>query len=381
MTEVAADAPDSARGSVERGSVQSAESPRDPRRVVARAATPGAPLVEVQGLWRSYGALVAVRDLSFSIGRGEVVGFLGPNGAGKSTTLRMLVGFLGPSAGTVRINGFDVVEEPLEARRQIGYMPEAAPLYPEMRVHEYLQFRARLKGIARRSLRSDVERALTLATLTEVTRSLIGTLSRGFRQRVALADALLGSPPLLILDEPTAGLDPNQIHSVREVIRKLGAEHTVLLSTHVLSEVESICSRAIVIDRGTLVAAGSIRELRRRRGSPQALMTVHDSRQQALSLLLGSEQVLGVTPISATPSLLPPMPGADASVEAATVTSEDAIVAFRITFRPEADPALCLEELVELLVSSGVRVREVRLEHSSLEDVFRQLTADPGGLA
>lgn len=380
MTGVASDAPDTPRGAREPDGGGEASIDRAPATGgVARAQGAGAALVEVAGLWRRYGAIVAVRDLSFSIGRGEIVGFLGPNGAGKSTTLRMLAGFLGPSAGTVRINGFDVVEKPLRARQQIGYMPEAAPLYPEMRVEEYLRFRARLKGVAARDMAASVDRAVELAVLTEVTRALIGTLSRGFRQRVALADALLARPPLLILDEPTAGLDPNQIHAVREVIHKLGANHTVLLSTHVLSEVESTCSRAIVIDRGTLVASGSIRELRRRRGNPQALLTVHDTRQQALPLLLGSEQVLGVTPLSATPSLLPPTPGAAAAPPVLPTLSSDAIVAFRVTFQPEVDPASCLEGLVTLLVSSGVGVREVRLEHSSLEDVFRQLTAEGEG--
>src|SRR5687768_6514585 len=171
-----------------------------------------APLIDVRGLGRSYGALVAVKDISFSVGRGEIVGFLGPNGAGKSTTLRMIVGYLGPSTGSVRVNGFDVVEQPLLARQAMGYMPETAPLYPEMRVREYLMFRARLKHITKSEQPRSVDQAVHKAGIGEVVRTLIGTLSRGFRQRVALADALLGDPPLLILDEPTAGLDPNQIH-------------------------------------------------------------------------------------------------------------------------------------------------------------------------
>ena len=277
----------------------------------ASSSTPGlAPLIEVRGVGRSYGSLVAVKNVSFTVGRGEVVGFLGPNGAGKSTTLRMLVGYLGPSTGSVRVNGFDVVEEPLLARRSIGYMPESAPLYPEMRVREYLLFRARLKGIVARELAAQVELVTHKAGVGEVLRTLIGHLSRGYRQRVALADALLNNPPLLILDEPTAGLDPNQIHSVRQVIRELGSSHTVLLSTHILSEVESTCTRAIVIDRGELVAQGSMAELRRRRGQQRAVVTVYDVRQQALGLMLGSEHVLGVTPVASTPSMLPPPPDA-----------------------------------------------------------------------
>jgi gliding motility-associated transport system ATP-binding protein len=339
----------------------------------APSSTPGlAPLIDVRGLGRSYGSLVAVKDISFSVGRGEVVGFLGPNGAGKSTTLRMIVGYLGPTTGSVRVNGFDVVEQPLLARKSMGYMPETAPLYPEMRVREYLTFRARLKGIPPREIRAQVELVLFKAGVTEVVRTLIGTLSRGFRQRVALADALLNNPPLLILDEPTAGLDPNQIHSVRQVIRELGASHTVLLSTHILSEVESTCTRALVIDRGVLVAQGSIAELRRRRGQQRAIVTVYDVRQQALGLMLGSEHVLGVTPVGSRPSLVSLVP--PASPEDIAAYGADAIVSLLVTFDAGADANACLEEVVALLVRSGIRVREARLKQSSMEDVFRQLT-------
>jgi ABC-2 type transport system ATP-binding protein len=333
-----------------------------------------APLIDVRGLGRSYGALVAVKDINFSVGRGEVVGFLGPNGAGKSTTLRMIVGYLGPSTGSVRVNGFDVVEQPLLARQAMGYMPETAPLYPEMRVREYLMFRARLKHIPKGEQPRSVDQVVQKAGIGEVVRTLIGTLSRGFRQRVALADALLGNPPLLILDEPTAGLDPNQIHSVRQVIRELGASHTVLLSTHILSEVESTCTRGLVIDRGVLVAQGSIAELRRRRGQQRAIVTVNDVRQQALGLTLGSEHVLGVTPVSATPSLVPPPPARPSGVPMPDAYGHDAIVSLLVTFDPSADASSCLAEVVALLVRSGIAVREARLKQSSLEEVFRQLT-------
>jgi ABC-2 type transport system ATP-binding protein len=333
-----------------------------------------APLIDVRGLGRSYGALVAVKDINFSVGRGEVVGFLGPNGAGKSTTLRMIVGYLGPSTGSVRVNGFDVVEQPLLARQAMGYMPETAPLYPEMRVREYLMFRARLKHITKSEQPRSVDQAVHKAGIGEVVRTLIGTLSRGFRQRVALADALLGNPPLLILDEPTAGLDPNQIHSVRQVIRDLGASHTVLLSTHILSEVESTCTRGLVIDRGVLVAQGSIAELRRRRGHQRAIVTVNDVRQQALGLTLGCEHVLGVTPVSATPSLVPPPPPRASGVPMPEAYGHDAIVSLLVTFDPSADASSCLAEVVALLVRSGIAVREARLKQSSLEEVFRQLT-------
>ena len=213
-------------------------------------------LISVQHLVKRYGAgkSAAVDDLSFEVARGEVVGFLGPNGAGKSTTLRILAGFLGFTSGAVTVAGHDIVRESFEARRKIGYMPEAVPLYPEMRVVEYLAYRAELKRVSRKDRKAFVDEAMGKANVDDVKTTLIGHLSKGYRQRVGLADALLAKPPLLVLDEPTAGLDPNQIREVRDVIKQLGKEHTVLLSTHILSEVEASCSRVVVIAKGKLVA-------------------------------------------------------------------------------------------------------------------------------
>jgi ABC-2 type transport system ATP-binding protein len=313
-----------------------------------------APLIEVEGLSKAYGAVRAVRDVQFSVGRGEVVGFLGPNGAGKSTTLRMLVGYLAPSAGRVRVNGHDVVEEPLRARRSLGYMPESAPLYPEMRVVEYLRFRAELKGVARRQRQRQVDRAAEKAGVADVRSVLIQQLSRGYRQRVALADALLGEPPLLILDEPTAGLDPNQIKSVRDLIVGLGQEHTVFLSTHILSEVEAVCSRALVIDRGVLVAQGAIDELTRRRGARRAVLVVSDAEQRARALL---EQHAALSLVERVHG------GAEPGARAV----------YRITFAGDDAP---LAGLIAELVRAGVAVDEARLERTSLEDVFRRLTGE-----
>ncbi|MEO8181438.1 MAG: ABC transporter ATP-binding protein [Deltaproteobacteria bacterium] len=342
---------------------------------------PVVPLIEVKHLRRAYGSVLAVKDVSFSVGRGEVVGFLGPNGAGKSTTLRMIVGYLGPSAGYVRVNGFDVVEQPLRARQAIGYMPETAPLYPEMRVREYLTFRARLKQLEGKQIPKQVELALQKVEVGSVARSLIGGLSRGFRQRVALADALLGNPPLLILDEPTAGLDPNQIHGVRNLIRELGSEHTVLLSTHILSEVEATCNRCLVIDRGVLVAQGPIGMLRKQLGGQRAVLTVQDRRRRAFGLVMGASHVIGVTPIVATSSLLPPRPG-DTELISEMVRfssippsgSEDGVVSLLVTFAPEVDAYDCLEQIVTELVGSEIRVREARLKETTLEEVFIKLT-------
>ena len=242
-------------------------------------------MIEVEHLTKDYGTVVAVRDVSFSVGKGEVVGFLGPNGAGKSTTLRIIAAFLGMTAGRVRINGFDIVEQSLEARRCIGYMPEAAPLYTEMRVGEYLRFRASLKRVPRRERAAAVDRAMRLARVSEMVDTLILHLSKGYRQRVGLADALVSNPPLLILDEPTAGLDPNQIREVRKVVRELGESHTILLSTHILSEVETTCDRALVIDRGQLIAQGSIDELRALRRADSALLVLRDPKNREAALL------------------------------------------------------------------------------------------------
>ena len=198
---------------------------------------------------------MAVRDVNFSVERGEIVGFLGPNGAGKTTTMKMLTGYLPPTAGTASIAGHDILEEPLEARRHMGYMPENVPLYDEMRVYEYLSYRAKIKGLYGKSVRQQVGYVIDRCGLELKRKNMIRTLSKGYRQRVGLADALLGDPELLILDEPTNGLDPNQIRQIRELIRSLAAEHTVILSTHILSEVEMICNKVIIIDNGAIKAA------------------------------------------------------------------------------------------------------------------------------
>jgi len=243
-------------------------------------------IIEVEGLTKDYGSVVAVRDVSFSVGRGEVVGFLGPNGAGKSTTLRILAGFLGATSGKVRVNGHDIAEDSLLARASLGYMPEAAPLYPELRVREYLEFRARLKRVPRAKQKASIERALERASLKDVAQTSVGHLSKGYRQRVGLADALVADPPLLILDEPTAGLDPNQVREVRALIKELASDHTVLLSTHILSEVEATCQRALVIDRGRLVAQGSLEELSRGRRSTTLLVVVRKADGRASGILM-----------------------------------------------------------------------------------------------
>ena len=212
-------------------------------------------MIEVSNLTKRYGGHPAINGLSFTVGRGEIVGLLGPNGAGKSTTMRILACFMPASAGSARVAGYDVFTQSREVRRRIGYMPENNPLYTEMRVREYLKFRARLKGMSFRRSRQSVDVVMEQFDLTEVGRKIIGQLSMGYRQRVGLADALVHEPELIILDEPTLGLDPNQIRTVRQLIKNLGGKHTVLISTHILPEVEMTCHRVLILHEGRILAA------------------------------------------------------------------------------------------------------------------------------
>jgi ABC-2 type transport system ATP-binding protein len=221
-------------------------------------------LIQVDGLCKRYGDLVAVRDVSFAVERGEVVGLLGPNGAGKTTMMRVITGFLPPSEGSVRVAGHDTIAEPIAARRAVGYLPESPPLYPEMRVDDYLRFTATIKDVRRAARAAKVERALAACGLEEVARRVIGTLSKGFRQRVGLAQAIVHEPEVLIFDEPTSGLDPVQIVEIRNLIRGLAESSggTVILSTHILPEVEAICRRVLLISQGRIRLDGSLEEVR-----------------------------------------------------------------------------------------------------------------------
>jgi len=221
-------------------------------------------MIEVSHLTKQYPGRVAVDDVSFTVNPGEIVGFLGPNGAGKSTTMRILSGYLPATGGTVRVAGHDVAAAPLEVRRHIGYLPESCPLYGEMRVDEYLRFRARLKGVPRGKLKTRLAAVKEQCAITDVGHRIIGQLSKGYRQRVGLAESLVHEPDLLILDEPTIGLDPHQIRLVRALITSLAERHTILLSTHILSEVEMTCRRVLIINKGRIVASDTPDRLRRR---------------------------------------------------------------------------------------------------------------------
>ncbi|MGZ6029173.1 MAG: ABC transporter ATP-binding protein [Myxococcaceae bacterium] len=218
-------------------------------------------MIEVTGLSKRYRDRIAVEDLTFSVPEGEILGFLGPNGAGKSTTMKILTGYLPASSGTVKVAGFDVFEEPYEVKRRIGYLPETPPLYPEMTVRGYLRFVASIKGVRRGQMATELDRVAHATGVSEVLERLIQNLSKGFRQRVGIAQALLGNPPVLILDEPTEGLDPSQRAEVRQLIKGLAGQHTVILSTHILSEVTVTCERVLILNQGRMVAFDEIRTL------------------------------------------------------------------------------------------------------------------------
>ncbi len=254
-------------------------------------------MIEVQHLTKRYARHEAVRDISFSVARGEIVGFLGPNGAGKTTTLRMLTGYLPPTSGNARIAGFDIFRQSIDARRKIGYMPENVPLYEDMRVREYLKFRAQLKGLTGGDIRRRVGTVIDTCGLQSVRRKMIKTLSKGYRQRVGLADALVHDPELLILDEPTNGLDPNQIRQIRELIRRLAETHTVLISTHILHEVEMTCNRVIIIDSGKIKATDTpVNLTRQMRAAGRIQVEIHADPDVVAGALNRLEHVKKVTP-------------------------------------------------------------------------------------
>jgi len=220
-------------------------------------------MIEVKGLTKYYGQLAAIEDVSFSVSKGQILGFLGPNGAGKTTTMRILTGFSPPTRGTAVVAGYDIAANPVEVKRRVGYLPESVPLYGEMLVSKFLAYVAAVKGVGRGRRRSEVGRVIERCGLADVERRVCSNLSKGYRQRVGLAQALIGDPPVLILDEPTVGLDPRQIIEIRQVIKELGEDHTVLLSTHILPEVAMVCERVLIINQGHVVAEDTMANLAR----------------------------------------------------------------------------------------------------------------------
>ena len=255
-------------------------------------------MISVESLTKTFADAEAVRRITFGVEKGEIVGFLGPNGAGKTTTMRMLTCFIAPTAGTAKVAGFDIYEQSVEVRRNVGYLPENVPLYGEMRVDEYLRFRARLKGVARSAVGGRLDYVMGRCGLGDVRMKIIDHLSKGYRQRVGLAEALLHNPPILILDEPTVGLDPNQIRQVREMIRDLGREHTIILSSHILPEVEQVCERVIIINRGEIVAQDRTEVLRQAAGGGDRLEV--ELKGDRASILEGLGSLAGVLSVSET---------------------------------------------------------------------------------
>ena len=319
-------------------------------------------MIEARDLTRLYGDFTAVADVSFSIDEGEIVGILGPNGAGKTTTIRMITGFLPPTAGQVTIAGHDLLSDPLKARRQIGYLPENVALYPEMRVREYLAYRARLAGMARRDAGDAIDRTIESCLLTDVEWQIIGTLSKGYRQRVGLAAAILHGPRVLVLDEPTVGLDPKQIIAIRELIRNLGQDRTLLLSTHILPEVEQLCDRVLIIDRGRLIAEGTAAELRAESAqSPIVRVTLDSAPENAADVLGALPGVAAVRTVAAN--------GVPNGVPNVVPTGES-----RFTVEGEAGEDV-RGRLFHAAVDQGWTLLELAEQKASLEDVFVRLTA------
>src|SRR3954451_7905751 len=306
-------------------------------------------MIKVEHLTKRYAGHTAIKDLSFEVGQGEIMGFLGPNGAGKSTTMRILASFMPPTSGRVSIAGYDVFSQSLQARAHLGYMPENVPLYNDMRVTEYLDYRAALKGVAHRKIGERVGDVKELCGLKDVEKKLIGNLSKGYRQRVGLADALLHEPDLLILDEPTIGLDPNQIRQVRELIKNLGKQHTILLSTHILPEVEMTCTRVIIVHKGRIEACDTpenlLGKIRQAGGVELEAKVGNDNGEEQLKKISGVRDVV--------------------------TNGEDDWKRFSLRVESGADVR---EEVFRLPIERHWAVRELTQRRGTLEDVFVELT-------
>lgn len=314
-------------------------------------------MIQVENVTKRYGPKTAVRDISFEVDRGEIVGFLGPNGAGKTTTMRILTGFLPPTSGRARVGGFDVLEQPIEVKKRIGYLPETPPLYPEMEVGDYLRFVAGIKGIAKPEIGRRVASVLERTSSEDVRRTLVGKLSKGYRQRVGLAQALIHNPDVLVLDEPTSGLDPKQIIEVRGLIRDLAGEHTIILSTHILSEVSGTCSRVIIINEGRIEAS--------------------DTPENLTAQLQGANAVL--IEVEGPPGEVQDRLGQEPGVRA---VSQEAGRDGRVLWRVEIDKdGSAPRRLAEAMVNSGWGLYRLEPLGLSLEDIFLKLTGDDAAAA
>ena len=313
-------------------------------------------MIVVDDLVKRFGRTLAVDRVSFEVGRGEIVGFLGPNGAGKTTTIRVLTCFHPPTAGRASIAGHDCFDSPIAVRRHIGYLPQDVPIYPDMRVHEYLRYRAALKGVPRRQRRSVVDGVIERCNIEEVRNKLVDHVSHGFRQRVGFADALVANPPVLILDEPTSGLDPNQRVRIKQLVRDLANDHTILFSSHILAEVAEVADRVVVIHRGAKKADGAVDELLHDAPGRELVVTASGSPDDVLALGTGLDGV------------------GDGRVLA---RSEDSMVTIAWPLEPDVDPR---DAVFDRAAQGGRRLRELRLEHPTLESYFHTVTEGEAGL-
>ena len=315
-------------------------------------------MIEVDHLTKSYGKNVAVNDISFDVGKGEILGFLGPNGAGKTTTMRILTGYLPATSGSARVAGFDVFEQSMEVRRRIGYLPENPPLYPDMVVQAYLEFVARIKGVSSADIAKRVDRAMEMATLKDRRTELIKRLSRGFKQRVGIAQAIVHNPDVVILDEPTVGLDPKQIIEVRKLIKGLAGEHTIILSTHILPEASQTCDRVVIINRGRIAAVDTPENLTTQlKGSERVQMEVRGEEE---ALREAIEEVEGVT-----------------KVDLQAIDNSDHLKAIL-----ESEPGTDLRgKLAAAVIGKGLELFELKAVSLSLEDIFLQLTTEEASSA
>ena len=310
-------------------------------------------MIEVENLTKKYGSHVAVDNLSFRVERGMIYGFLGPNGAGKSTTMNMMTGYIAATSGTVKINGYDILKNPEQAKKSIGYLPELPPVYPDMTVYEYLWFVAELKKVKKNERQVQIEDVMKQTQIEDVKGRLIKNLSKGYKQRVGLAQAIIGYPEVIILDEPTVGLDPKQIIEIRELIRELAKKHTIILSSHILSEVSAVCDHIMIISKGKLVASDT----------PEGLMTLLKGGRQMKLSVLGEqskvEELLRSMESVKDFSMQPPRAEGMVSVNIRTEDTEDIRV-----------------ELFHRLAAADMPIMELSLSEKSLEDVFLELTGE-----
>jgi len=314
-------------------------------------------VIEVRNLCKDYGPHRAIHNLNFTLGKGDVVGFLGPNGAGKSTTMKIITGFMAPTSGSAAVAGFDVFENPIEVKKRIGYLPETPPVYTDMYVNDYLKYVAQLKDLPKDRISSLVARAIEKTNLGSVQNRLIGNLSKGFKQRVGIAQAIVSDPEVLILDEPTVGLDPKQVAEIRELIQELRGQHTIILSTHILSEVQAVCEKAIIINKGQIVAEDTIANLSKmEKGQSRLFIRLRKEVTDLKSVIAGIDGVLGMD-------------------------SGASHREWKVDLRGGQDETI--EAISSRIVSQGLGLLELSPTRADLEDVFLKLTygQDSGGKA